>query len=940
MTCLGNAQCGCGCCAGLRRETPSALENRAGLSNVIYRVGDYARFMDTMTARLSSSDYPALARLTARDEGDFSVALLDSTAMMLDVLTFYQERLLNESYLRTARQRRSVLELGGLVGYQLKPGVAAETWLAFALKPQAGQVTIPVGTQVQSVPGPGEKPQTFETVQELTARGDWSAMAVQTATSWLPQPGDTGMFLSGTSTQINPGDVLLIVGAERARQPSSKRWDARTVLSVAVDKANNRTFVSWNEGLGSPSGSVLPAQDDPKCYVFRQKAALFGYNAIDPNLLNTKDASGNVTPITNQLSNDGASPPHWWWSNFRLYNTIYLDNAYPRVTQGSWVILCAADTFSATRSLQGFINLYRAQAVAEIARSGFGLSAKVTTVSPDTTSHLGDYDLRQTLVLAQSEMAPVAPQPLLYPLYGASMAFQSRVEGLVPGQALAIVGKRQKLRVRAGVTQMRLVTAGGEVRTMAAYDVVTLVAPVAYRDAGTPVYLEPNGFGEVIALAAPSLSLVVKAEDRDGVQGTLTTGSVFAPAIDSNTLDFVGADKDDPEVQEVVIIGGASSAVTHDRDRTTVTLAANMRFCYDRSTVAVNANVAQGTHGASTTAILGAGSAATVNQRFKIKSSPVTYVSADTPSGGASTLQVRVNDLLWKQVPSLYDASSTDRYYTAPVNDDGSTTIVFGDGVEGARLPTGQNNVRATFRVGLGAAGNVVSGRLTNLLDRPYGVTGVINPDAATGGQDPESIEDARHNVPLVALTLDRAVSLLDYENFAQAFSGIAKARAEWIPAGTGKGIAITVAGVDGAAVDPGSATYRDLLKSLRDYGDPFVPIRLDPYVRATFVLGLAVKVADDADPKTVLPAVETSLRSTFSFGNRSFGQAVSTDEIDAVVQAVTGVDALEVRKLRRSQAGSFGFLIFRFGRPFRLVAQGNEILTLDAGPLDVGVLS
>ena len=97
--------------------------------------------------------------------------------------------------------------------------------------------------------------------------------------------------------------------------------------------------------------------------------------------------------------------------------------------------------------------------MAEEARSGFGLSAKTTTIAPDTSAWLTHYDLRKTLVLAQSDIVPVAPQPLFYPLYGASVAFQSLVDGLVPGQALAFVGKRQRLQVRPGVTNMRLVTA-------------------------------------------------------------------------------------------------------------------------------------------------------------------------------------------------------------------------------------------------------------------------------------------------------------------------------------------------------------------------------------------------------------------------------------------------------------------------------------------------
>ena len=259
-----------------------------------------------------------------------------------------------------------------------------------------------------------------------------------------------------------------------------------------------------------------------------------------------------------------------------------------------------------------------------------------------------------------------------------------------------------------------------------------------------------------------------------------------------------------------------------------------------------------------------------------------------------------------------------------------------------SRLPpahwTEQCARNSRYRVGLGVLGNVAAGTLTSLLDRPLGVTGVTNPQRATGGQDPQAIEDARQNVPLVALTLGRAVSLLDYQNYAQAFAGIAKARADWIPTGTGKGIAVTVAGVDGAAVNPGSATYLNLLKSLRDYGDPFVPLGLASYVRSTFVLGIALKIADDADPTVVQPAVEATLRSTFAFANRTFGQAVSIDEIDAVVQAVPGVVALETRTLQRWALSLHR--AFRGGQLFALGADTNEILTLDAAPLDLGVLS
>lgn len=112
----------CGCCEGIGIVTPLPTANRPGLSQLAYRIGTHSSFLETMIARLSSHDYPALKGLGTRDRGDSSLAFLDSWATVADVLTFYQERIANEGYLRTATERRSVLELARLVGYRLRPG--------------------------------------------------------------------------------------------------------------------------------------------------------------------------------------------------------------------------------------------------------------------------------------------------------------------------------------------------------------------------------------------------------------------------------------------------------------------------------------------------------------------------------------------------------------------------------------------------------------------------------------------------------------------------------------------------------------------------------------------------------------------------------------------------------------------------------------------------
>ena len=939
MSCVGPPDCVCGCCAGITQETPGRISNRAGLSSIDYRVARFAEFKATMLARLSSSDYPALQPLRTRSDDDFSIALLDSTAMVLDVLTFYQERLANESYLRTAQDRDSVLQLAALVAYALNPGVAAQTSLAFSLKSGAAPVTVPIGTQVQSVPVSGQVAQTFETIEAITARSDWCAMAVQTTETWMPRAGDTFVYLAGTSTKLDPGDVILIVGDERTNQWWNNQWDARVVLTVTPDKTLNRTLVTWNEGLGSPSGSVGPAQRNPKVFVFRQKAALFGYNAINPNLLNNTSGYPQLgSAITPNPPTTGVA---WAWTNYALGSTIDLDSAYPRITQGGWIVLVVPDTPNPARSLPGFVTLYRIDSVSQIARSDFALSAKITSIVPDTRENFGSYPLPTTLALAQSEDLAVAPQPLLYPLYGPTIDFAALIFGLVPGQSVALSGQRQKVQIATSATGLSLVLADGTLRTLSPGDVLTLTAGISYLANGAQTYLPPADFGDQLLGRESPGQLVVQVQDRDGTSGVLTQGSSGTnPWTYPSALMLVPADKNDPVVQEIALISSQSDAVTLTRDRTSIALSASLQNCYDRTTVKLNANVAAATHGASVSEILGSGAASLANQSFKLKQSPVTYVSASTPSGGQSTLQVRVDELLWNQLGTLYGAAPTDRDYAAPLSNDGSTTVLFGDGVEGARLPTGQNNVRAQYRVGLGTAGNVGAGSLSNLLDRPLGVTGVANPEAATGGADPQSIDDARANVPLFALTLGRAVSLEDYQNFSRAFAGIAKARADWIGSGPQRGILVTVAGVNGATVDASSTTYLHLAGALRAYGDPFVPITLQSYNPATFTLGLDVDVAADADPTVVLPAVEAALRGFYSFANRGFGQSVSVDEIDVVVQGVAGVVALNLRALTPATGAAYQLLSMNLGLPYQLSVDPSAILTLDPGPLDLGVMS
>jgi hypothetical protein len=903
VNCTGRSDCTCGCCAGTGVQTPQQIANRAGLFAIAYRTGTWATFKESMLARLSSADYPALRALKTRSDDDFTIAMLDATAIVLDILTFYQERLANENYLRTARQLRSLTELSRLIGYRPTPGVSASAYLAFSLRqtpglppdPTAPPITIPQGTQVQSVPPQGQQPQTFETSAPIQAKADWSELTVQTTKQWIPQIGDTSVYLAGTVTQLQPGDLFLIVGDERSGPPpipSNNNWDIRVVTTVNTDDKNKRTYVGWNEALGAPDGTMGPAQSNPKFYAFRQRGALFGYNAVQPMIVDTTNL--HLAPI-DSTTND--------W-NFETQATglyqgslIDLDAVYPKIVPGGWIALIKPDG-AAQRSPSGTVTLYKVISTTAISRSDFALSSKLSRALVDSSTSLADYysGTRTTSALVNSEELIVAEQPLLFPLYGRLLSLKSLRTDMAGIQVLALTGKRQKLAVKAGINPpLQFVPDDGSysARALAAGEVLTLTDPST---------LPTDTEGSLIDWQSYTQPLTLYVEDSYGRTGEVIQANNTVLA----NFTLTASDKSDPEVSEYAL-GQVDS--TSDAAHTQFKLQSPLTYCYERASTTVNANVGPATHGQSVSEIMGNGNAATANQSFSLKQSPLTFVSAATPSGRASSLQVQVNEVKWTEVPSLYQQPPSAQVFSTLNQSDGSTDVLFGGDGEGARLPSGQNNIRASYRVKTGLAGNVAAGTLTSLIDRPLGVSSVTNPEAASGGQEPQSLSDIRANAPQSVLTLGRVVSIADYQNYASTFAGISKAYAIWIPSGPGRGIFLTVAGAGGAAVQPGSATLLNLVNSLRQYGNPLVPITVQSFVETLFTFSAGIQYDPAYDQLAVQAQVALILTQSFSFAARSFGQGVSVDEISAVIQSAPGVVAVNVSGLARVASNTSGDL-------------------------------
>jgi hypothetical protein len=876
----------CGCCEGIAAKTPLALSNRPGLTQLRYRMGAHADFLGSMIARLSSKDYPALAGLTTRDADDPSIALLDAWAVVADVLTFYQERIANEGYLVSATERRSILELARLVGYTLHPGVAASVFVAYTLDDKfEEEATIPAGSLSQSIPAPGELPQSFETSEDLKARALWNNLKprrsrpqIESAIRNVDAQGTAQprIWFKGVTTNLKPNDPLLI-DFGRGGTPEFFR-----VRQVTTDSDADRTLVNLAQAVAEAPGDS--AQQREIITALTQRPSLQPRNTLRlPRALTQqfrfKAETGYATVKT-------LAPV--------LTQTLAKAAANARVSAPSPIRVYA---LRRTLSLFGHSH----PGTPNYTR-GTGGTLSVTSYTPPSLStvwpaeFVGNNNYSTLAVEPQDENIPEASWIVVrYPVLndnGVVTAWTHSVHRLDGVQltslsAMGTAGKVNQLELAAASPWLDELSADqfdrytGSERLLR--DTTVLAKSEALELAEAPIEdLICGGMNDLIEL--------------DG----------FYEGLESGRWVIVSGERDLPGTEGVRFSELAMlAAVTQDVDRTLynsgerihtfIQLAQALQYCFKRDTVTIYGNVVKATHGETRKEVLGSGDGAKAMQTFALKQKPLTYTAATNPSGVESSLEVRVNEALWHEADALSGLGPTDRRFVTQTDDEDRTTVIFGNGRQGARLPTGTENVKAQYRTGIGRTGNVKAGQITLLADRPLGVKEVINPLRASGGADRENRDQSRKHAPLAVTALDRLVSVRDYADFAHTFAGIGKADAVELSTGRKSLVHVTIAGADDIPIDETSDLFINLERALRTLGDPFQPMQVAVRELLVIVLSARVRIHPDYLWEEVAARLRAALLEAFGFEARELGQQVFLSEVYAVMQAVRGVVYVDI---------------------------------------------
>lgn len=961
----------CGCCEGTSVLTPATIHNRPSLPELAYRVGTQAAFFETMKARLATTEvngvtgdgqtpqtFRPLRALATRDRSDFLIALLDGWATVADLLSFYQERIANEGYLRTATERRSVLELARLVGYTLRPGVASSVYLAYTLDDnQIEPTVIATGARAQSLPGPGETPQSFETSEDLDARREWNNLQVR-----MTRPQNITLanallvdrvVVSDTVNTMRAGDPLMLLFAKDgslAALRSIRSTEGPSIegkSTIRLDPVPNDTALTIGLLVATVTAMqpFLAKADVPTARVINGVDEVLSGALLDPSATSPRswasdiqnfdwesDIDDDVQALIDDLRHDVEDllevpvppPPPPPLTNPDQFVDGLLK---PRVLQArnslqlrrdlGRAFARSADT--APRMLLNFApplrdTYYRAWAGANVNIAGATLVG--VFVLRSNASLFGASVPR--LVTVTGGNVPPQDQWREWTLDGETR------DGLYLDQLHTEITAASYVLVR----QMENSTPLSRVFTVKQ---ATTTPRTAYGISGKSTHLQlnhewwearvpgtsgwPNDMNVLRATQvwAQSVALTLveepiaddlgsRPEDADNLSLELATlhkelesGRWVILQGERADIDGVKGVKASELMMVASLVHGYDPDLAGDKIHTTLKLATRSAFRYKRETVVVYGNVVRATHGETRNELLGNGDATEALQSFTLKQPPLTFVSAPTAAGAETTLAVYVDDVRWHETASLAWLGPKDRSFVTRTDDTGLTQVVFGDGEHGARLPTGVQNVRTVYRNGIGAPGNLKAEQISLLATRPLGVKAVINPLRSSGGTDREDRDLARSNAPLAVMALDRLVSVSDYAEFTRTFAGIAKAVATRASEYQRELVMMTIAGVDDVPIDKTSDLYRNLLVALRKLGDPDLPLRAEPRELLTLVLSAGVALLPEYSWEPVVTAVRSMLLQRFGFAQRALGQSLRLAEVVSAIQGVRGVAYVDV---------------------------------------------
>ncbi len=817
---------------------PVRPDNRPALGRIGYRIGAYPDILDAMLRRLNAT--PELSKWTHRAPDDPGIALIESAAVVADILTFYQEHYANELFLRTAQWRESVQELVRLTGYRLSPGLGGRATIAFEVK-AGGPVVVPAGFPVKAELEAAKDPVEFETEAEFTAhphlgrfhlyrqRHASASLSAASRRFEIQAVGGATDPDSLAAFDLKKGDRLMLVPAAPGWLVSGGSVTAQKAAQVVKVESVRRLLGRLEVEI---EGRIQEFWPGPvTAYRIQRTFRHFGHNTPAMTTLQSGSGTGMVTVQTaaHVLRHVGGAVDQPCYGSPRsLYtdlprNILPLDQEVNDLSLGGRVIAelvinpgsgSDPDEFRRVVLVCPILGL-RATTMSWGNVSGpstwIRFSSDSLISNPAFTS--GRVDIRQCRIHEVTSPALTLRGPTYH--WGGA---------LTNPDELFYYGTRAEAEPLAGrAIHLASVSDPGRFASVTVQE-VDLTAPAHARMRRVTLQAAPKGFQRV---------------------------------------EF---DEADPQV---VVLG----------------------------------NLVEATQGKAEPGVaLGNGDARQTFQTFKLPKAPLTYLlDPGVSPPHVPELAVEVGGRVWTRVEALFGRGPTDEVYIVREDAEGESYVQFGDGETGARLPSGIQNVVARFRVGSGALGPVKAGTKPSAGARLERLDKVTVAGEVTGGAPPEDGGKARLSAPGRIQALGRLVSLQDYETETLQLNGVVATAAAWEAV---EGVPSVRLAVLLEAAQQSDAQFTAVEAVIRAADRERGPLRHPLRVVQCELRYLYLALTYAADPALVAGTVENGIRATLGLADdaaqerigllgvrrRRLGEREYASRIEGVVQGVPGV--------------------------------------------------
>lgn len=771
-----------------QREFFHSWKIPAGLDSIPRQIATFPEFRSYMLSLIGTKN--ALTDWRARSENDLGIMLLEMWAYLCDSLTFYDEVIAHEEYLRTARQRNSLRKLTDLIGYLPKPAAAASASLAITAEGRKS-ITITDSTAFRSKAFGNESPQVFETTAEMIIHplfSKWPMSRDRYSKLGAILAGESALLVKNGTLNAEEGDILFL--------------------------NNTKTF--------SKSGAAIVETISDYAGEDKEKYTKLIFSSNFPFTHNTQIKNSRIFKPTQFAAlwsgdNDDAVS-----SNKK---TILLDGLYKQIRNGQSVLVEKNGSyrwFQVKSAKQVNATVQAAQTLTY----EDGSSNPPTVEIPAVTAPVTEITLDKSLNNSDRKSS------------GDSSSWSN--------------SDRDDLLVHFGMTDAGKVTQ--ELKK----------------------YLSPEN----------SLKLATRLEEPEDV--TLPS-QFFLSDYEENAVKIPGQldfDSDSIDLSQ-----------NHDWEKSLRTPV----FAYGNVIDVSRGEMVKGE-------VLGNGDASITNQSFELKKKPLTYVpssSVDNEWNLKSTLEVYVNGIRWDEVRSFYGTEPDDQVYIVRHDEDGKTTVIIGDGINGARVPSGEKNVVANYRHGAGESAPPVR-TITQIVKPVIGVKTVTNFLAAYGGSDAEAAENIRSNAPDSALLFSpkRAVSIADFKTVATEVTGVKSASACWVWDQQKQRPVVKLWYM-------GDAQLLEKVKdALINAADPTTPIQVEVADSREVSLSIEIIVNSRYIPSDVESSVSQALVGTNGAllpENLGIGTPIFRSEIAALVLAIDGVLGIQSILWEQNEMTEFG---------------------------------